>query len=131
MRTKSLGVDNKGRHTTTHRQLFRLPGGGLVIDTPGLRELQLLDGDLDTAFEDVDALAVECRFSDCAHTREPGCAVLAAVDDGRLELDRLRNWRQLQRELAANAARRDKRLHAARKARWRQISKDSRRRQPW
>jgi ribosome biogenesis GTPase len=131
MRTAELGVDNKGRHTTTHRELVRLPGGGLVIDTPGLRELQLLDGDLDTAFEDVDALAADCRFNDCAHTREPGCAVLAAVDEGRLELDRLRNWRKLQRELAANAARRDKRLAAARKARWREITRTMRRRQPW
>ena len=131
MRTAPLGFENKGRHTTTHRELVLLPGGGLVIDTPGLRELQLLDGDLDTAFEDVDVLALDCRFGDCAHTREPGCAVLAAVDDGRLELDRLRNWRKLQRELASNAARRDKRLAAARKARWRQHAKAMRQRERW
>jgi ribosome biogenesis GTPase len=131
MLTATLAADGTGRHTTTHRELVRLPGGSLVIDTPGLRELQLLDGDVDTAFEDVDALALDCRFSDCAHTREPGCAVLAAVDDGRLELDRLRSWRKLQRELAANAVRRDKRLHAARKARWRQQARAMRRRQPW
>ena len=120
MRTAELAADGTGRHTTTHRELLRLPGGALVIDTPGLRELQLFEGDVDAAFSDVEALAADCRFRDCAHQREPGCAVLAAVDNGVLELDRLRSWRKLQRELAAVAARRDKRLHAERKRRWKQ-----------
>ena len=122
MRTAALAEDGTGRHTTTHRELVRLPGGALAIDTPGLRELQFWDGDLDAAFEDIEALADECRFRDCAHAREPGCAVLAAVDDGRLELDRLRSWRKLQRELEAIAARTDHRLHAARKKRWKQLA---------
>ena len=113
-------ADGTGRHTTTHRELIRLPAGGLVIDTPGLRELQLWEGDTDTSFQDVQLLATECRFRDCAHQREPGCAVLAAVDNGVLELDRLRSWRKLQRELASIAARADKRLHAERKRRWKQ-----------
>jgi ribosome biogenesis GTPase len=91
-----------------------------VIDTPGLRELQLYDGDSGAAFSDIEELATECRFSDCAHVHEPNCAVLAAVDDGTLELDRLRSWRKLQRELAAIAARTDRRLHAERKRRWKQ-----------
>jgi ribosome biogenesis GTPase len=108
MRTREIRADDgKGRHTTTHRELVVLPGGGLVIDTPGLRELQLweaADG-LDAAFADVEELAAGCRFSDCAHTREPGCAVLAAVDDGGLELDRLRSYRELQRELLRQAIR--------------------------
>jgi len=120
MRTRDVAADGTGRHTTTHRELLRLPGGGLVIDTPGLRELQLFEGDLGAAFADVEALAAECRFRDCAHIREPGCAVLGAVDTGALELDRLRSWRKLQRELAAIQARTDKRLRAERKRRWKQ-----------
>jgi ribosome biogenesis GTPase len=120
MRIGELAADGTGRHTTTHRELLRLSGGGLVIDTPGLRELQLFEGDLGAAFSDVEELAADCRFRDCAHQREPGCAVLAAVDNGVLELDRLRSWRKLQRELASIAARADKRLHAERKRRWKQ-----------
>ena len=120
MRTAEVAADGTGRHTTTHRELLRMPSGGLVIDTPGLRELQLFEGDLSAAFADVEELGAECRFRDCAHQREPGCAVLAAVDNGVLELDRLRSWRKLQRELASIAARADKRLHAERKRRWKQ-----------
>jgi ribosome biogenesis GTPase len=120
MRTAEVAADGTGRHTTTHRELVRLTSGALVIDTPGLRELQFWEGDLDAAFEDIELLAVECRFRDCAHAREPGCAVLAAVDDGRLELDRLRSWRKFQRELEAIAARSDARLRIARKRRWKQ-----------
>jgi ribosome biogenesis GTPase len=120
MRTAALAADGTGRHTTTHRELVRLPEGALVIDTPGLRELQFWEGDLSAAFEDLDSLAAECRFRDCAHVTEPGCAVLGAVDDGRLELDRLRSWRKFQRELESIAARTDKRLRAERKKRWKQ-----------
>lgn len=126
MRTAALAPDGTGRHTTTHRELVRLPFGALVIDTPGLRELQLYEGDIDTSFHDVQLLAAECRFRDCAHTREPGCAVLAAVDDGRLELDRLRSWRKLQRELEAIAARTDRRLRLERKRRWKQHARSIR-----
>ena len=122
MPTRALAADGTGRHTTTHRELVRLPGGGLVIDTPGLRELQFWEGDLSAAFEDIEALALECRFRNCAHMREPACAVLAAVDNGMLELDRLRSWRKLQRELEAIAARTDTRLRIARKKRWKQIA---------
>jgi ribosome biogenesis GTPase / thiamine phosphate phosphatase len=128
MRTAMLAADGTGRHTTTHRELVLLPSGALAIDTPGLRELQLWDGDISAAFEDIEALAAECRFRDCAHEREPGCAVLAAVDDGRLELDRLRSWRKFQRELASIAARSDRRLRIARKKRWKQIAKVARER---
>jgi ribosome biogenesis GTPase len=120
MRTAEVAADGTGRHTTTHRELVRLTSGALVIDTPGLRELQFWEGDLGAAFEDIELLAVKCRFRDCAHAREPGCAVLAAVDDGRLELDRLRSWRKFQRELDAIAARSDARLRIARKRRWKQ-----------
>jgi ribosome biogenesis GTPase / thiamine phosphate phosphatase len=128
MRTAAVAADGTGRHTTTHRELVRLPGGALAIDTPGLRELQFWEGDLSAAFEDIELLAAECRFRDCAHAREPGCAVLAAVDDGRLELDRLRSWRKLQRELEAIAARTDHRLRVARKKRWKAIAAHARQR---
>jgi ribosome biogenesis GTPase / thiamine phosphate phosphatase len=128
MRTAAIAADGTGRHTTTHRELVQLPGGALVIDTPGLRELQFWEGDLNAAFEDIEALAAECRFRDCAHAREPGCAVLAAVDEGRLELDRLRSWRKLQRELEAIAARTDHRLRVARKKRWKEIAAHARQR---
>jgi ribosome biogenesis GTPase len=128
MRTAAVAADGTGRHTTTHRELVRLPGGALVIDTPGLRELQFWEGDVGAAFADIEALAAECRFRDCAHAREPGCAVLAAVDDGSLELDRLRSWRKFQRELEAIAARTDHRLRAARKKRWKEIAAHARQR---
>ena len=128
MRTRELASDGTGRHTTTHRELVLLPRGALVIDTPGLRELQFWEGDIGAAFEDIEALAAECRFRDCAHAREPGCAVLAAVDDGTLALDRLRSWRKFQRELEAIAARTDRRLSIARKKRWKQITAHARQR---
>lgn len=93
--------DDRGRHTTTHRQLVRLPGGGLLIDNPGVREIQLWSGDeaLGEAFEDVESLAATCRFRDCRHEDEPGCAVLQAVEDRRLAEERLESYRGLQREL--------------------------------
>ena len=103
--------DHKGRHTTTQRQLIVLPGGGLLIDTPGLRELQLWDtGEgLGAAFDDIEALAPACRFRDCRHDTEPGCAVKAAVADGRLEDRRLRSYLDLRREQASLAERQDER----------------------
>ena len=127
---RSDGV--RGRHTTTHRELIPLPGGGLLLDTPGMRELQLWEADdgLDTAFEDVAALAAECRFADCAHETEPGCAVLAAVDEGRLELSRLRSWRKLQRELRALALRQDQRARSEER-RKRRVQARSRRKAQW
>jgi len=126
MRTGAIATDGTGRHTTTHRELVQLTGGALVIDTPGLRELQFWEGDVGAAFEDIEALALECRFRDCAHAREPGCAVQAAVDDGTLALDRLRSWRKVQRELEAIAARTDHRLRAARKKRWKELAAHTR-----
>ena len=100
--TRSVREDGSGRHTTTRRELVLLPGGGLVVDNPGMRELHLwlADEGLEDAFEDIAELAVQCRFSDCRHSGEPGCAVQAAVDDGRLAAERWRSYRELQRELA-------------------------------
>lgn len=93
--------DSRGRHTTTHRELFILPDGGIIVDTPGMRELQLWEdeGGLDLAFGDISSLAADCRFSDCRHEREEGCAVLAAVSTGELEEKRLLNYRKTQKEL--------------------------------
>jgi ribosome biogenesis GTPase len=121
--------DDEGRHTTTHRQLLVLPGGGLVIDTPGLRELQLWDlgtDALDTTFADVEELAAACRFGDCTHEHEPGCAVLAAVEDGTLPDERLASWRKLQRELLAIAMRHDALLRKEEVRRWRLRAREGR-----
>ena len=103
--------DHKGRHTTTHRQLIVLPGGGLLIDTPGMRELQLWDGSdgIEAAFDDIEALAPGCRFRDCRHDLEPECAVKAAVAEGRLEERRLASYLELRGEQKALAARQDER----------------------
>lgn len=103
--------DGKGRHTTTHRQLVRLPGGGLLLDTPGMRELQLTDEEgLDAVFPEIAALAGECRFPDCRHEGEPGCAVQAAIAAGEVDPEALAHWRKLEKEARANARRHDVRL---------------------
>jgi ribosome biogenesis GTPase len=106
--------DDKGRHTTTHRELFVLPRGGLVIDTPGMRELGLMESEegLRTAFVDIEELAAGCRFSDCRHEREPGCAVQEAIRDGRLAPGRLENYRKLTREVAHQERQRDAQAQA-------------------
>ena len=122
----ALRRDGRGRHTTRHRQLIELPGGALVIDTPGLRELQLWEGDLDTAFADLAALAERCRFSDCGHETEPGCAVLAAIASGELDAARLASYRKLERELAAVQRRRGRRVSAKRKRKWHTRAYESR-----
>lgn len=98
--------DAKGRHTTTRRQLHQVPGGCLVLDTPGMRELQLTDvaSGIDDLFADVNALASACRFSDCAHQSEPGCAVKEAIQNGQLDESRLTRWRKLKSEEAFNSA---------------------------
>ena len=124
--TGGLRADGRGRHTTRHRELFALPGGALLIDTPGLRELQLWQGDVDEAFSDVVDLAAVCRFSDCGHETEPGCAVNTAIAGGTLDPERLKAYRKLQRELASIAARRDRRVGAEMKRRWRQRARESR-----
>ena len=113
--------DDRGRHTTTSRSLFMMPGGWLLIDMPGLREVQLwASGEqLDAGFDDVRALAESCRFRDCTHSGEPGCAVEASG----LDPDRLGNYRKLQRELDYLERKTDKRLMSETKARWKVIHK--------
>ncbi len=90
--------DDKGRHTTTHRQLFVLPDGGIVVDTPGMREIQITVNDLHKSFADIKELALTCKFGDCRHKSEPGCAVKKAIENGNLSEKRLANYNKLQQE---------------------------------
>ena len=124
MRTREVHRSGEGRHMTTHRELFELPGGGLIIDTPGLREAQLAAGDdgLGAAFEDIETLSQSCRFADCEHRSEPGCAVKAAIFEGSLDGARLVSYHKLQRELRSIAARSDARLRADERRKWKQIA---------
>jgi ribosome biogenesis GTPase len=112
--------DARGRHTTTHRELVLLPGGRLMLDTPGMRELGLWDAEagVATTFADVEALVAECRFRDCAHGAEPGCAVRAALVDGSLDEGRWRSYAKLQREAARFARRDDPRRQAELRKVW-------------
>ena len=127
---RGIRDDGRGRHTTTSRQLLMLPGGGVVIDTPGLRELTLWDADagLERAFADVDSFVQQCAFRDCRHTGEPGCAVLEAIDEGKLPDERFANYRKLEREREFLARRQDKALEIAERKRWKQIHKQNRER---
>lgn len=99
LETAETRSDGKGRHTTTRRELFELPNGGAVIDTPGMRELGLASADLSRSFSDIDELAARCRFSDCVHESEPGCAVKKAIEEGILDQRRLDSYRKLKKEL--------------------------------
>jgi len=124
--TRAVRVtDHRGRHTTTRRELIVVTGGALLIDTPGLRELQLWDGagGMDQTFDDIEALGAGCRFRDCRHDAEPGCAVKAAAEAGQLDLSRLDSYRQLHRERAFLAAQQDERASQERKRQARTISK--------
>ncbi|WNQ09710.1 ribosome small subunit-dependent GTPase A [Paenibacillus aurantius] len=115
--------DDKGKHTTTHRELVVLPQGGLLIDTPGMRELQLWEGTegLETSFRDVEELAESCRFHDCSHRKEPGCAVQEALQDGTLDQARFDSYVKLQKELAYQLRKEDKALQLAEKDKWKKI----------
>lgn len=115
-------ADGKGRHTTTTRDLLPLPAGGVLIDTPGLRGVGLYDAEagLSQVFSEIEQLAGDCRFQDCSHQSEPGCAVLAALDDGTLQHRRLDSYRKLLRENAWIASRTDQRLRAEMRREWKQ-----------
>jgi ribosome biogenesis GTPase len=117
-------ADGKGRHTTTTRDLLPLPGGGVIIDTPGLRGVGLWDAEsgVSQVFAEIGALARDCRFHDCSHQSEPGCAVLAALEDGTLSHRRLESYRKLLRENAWIASRTDQRLRAELRREWKQRS---------
>jgi ribosome biogenesis GTPase len=107
-------ADGKGRHTTAYRNLVPVPGGGAVLDTPGIRGVGLLDTaqGLDQAFTDIAELAAQCRFGDCRHQAEPGCAVQVALRTGELAPRRLESWRKLRREVEAESARQAVRLRS-------------------
>ncbi|MCM3630025.1 ribosome small subunit-dependent GTPase A [Paenibacillus glycanilyticus] len=119
MATQGIREDDaRGRHTTTHRELFLLPGGTLVMDTPGMRELQLWDAHegLEQTFSDIEELASLCRYRDCSHDSDPGCAVLQAIDNGTLEAKRLHNYKKTARELSHIARKENSIAKKAKKA---------------
>lgn len=122
------GSDGRGRHTTTRRDLLLLPSGALLVDTPGMRELALWDGGGDAGFPDVAALVQACRFRDCAHGAEPGCALRAAVHAGRLDADRLASWEKIAREEAWLACRQDEGLARAERERWKSLTRGAKER---
>lgn len=128
MRTRGLRADGRGRHTTVTRELHLVPGGGAILDTPGMRSIGLAGRDaIDDVFPEVESLAESCRFADCAHESEPGCAVLAAVASGDLPERRLASYRKLLREAQHQAARTDARLRAELEAVWKQRRRSGRR----
>lgn len=120
--------DDRGKHTTTTRQLILLPAGGMLIDTPGMRELQMWanEEDVSEAFAEIEALAQQCRFRNCQHDREPGCFVQQAIAQGMLDIQRLRSFQKLQRELNHLATKQDRKAYLAEKERWKQIHKAAR-----
>jgi ribosome biogenesis GTPase len=122
--------DGRGRHVTSWRELLTVPGGGVIIDTPGLRELQLWtdDQNLEGSFEDIARLARQCHFSNCTHRTEPGCAVRQALEDGRLDESRYQSHVKLQREVAYLTARRSQKERLRQKSKMKQIAKRSRER---
>ncbi|MEW5734809.1 MAG: ribosome small subunit-dependent GTPase A [Thermodesulfobacteriota bacterium] len=126
MRTGEVRADDsRGRHITTSRQLVLLPSGGLLLDTPGMRELQLADEDgLDAVFGDIAELACRCRFRDCSHDTEPGCAVKAAVESGELDVERLWHYRKLTREARANELRSDEHRRRQAERVWGQLANE-------
>lgn len=121
--TREVGNDDKGRHTTTRRELIELPNGAFVIDTPGMRELGMWDSNagIDTAFSDIEELSRRCKYADCTHTSEPGCAVLAAVADGTLDAARPESYRKLKAENAYAAD--SSRYLEAKRAKFKEIAK--------
>ena len=99
LETNGIRNDDKGKHTTTYRQLLLVPQGGVVIDTPGMRELGIVNADLDKSFSDIEELAKRCKFSDCCHENEPKCAVREAIEAGLIDMKRLQSYKKLQKEL--------------------------------
>ncbi|HAX48839.1 MAG TPA: ribosome small subunit-dependent GTPase A, partial [Bacteroidetes bacterium] len=125
MNVSEIGLyKDKGRHTTTHRELTLVPGGGLIIDTPGMREIQMWEGaeGLSELFEDIEKLIVECKFSDCKHESEPGCAVKGAIEKGELDEGRFRSYKKLLSEVSYFERKQDKKAQLEEKKKWKKIS---------
>ena len=120
--------DDKGRHTTTHRELFIIPSGGVLIDTPGMREFQLWDNSqsLDSGFKDVEEFAAACKFTDCQHNNEPGCAIQEALDTGALSADRYDSYLKLKKELAFLERKIDRAAQIEERNKWKRITKGMR-----
>ena len=114
----------KGKHTTTSRDLIMMPQGGMVIDNPGIREIAFweVDNGILSAFPEIEKLGLECRFTDCSHTHEPGCRVLRAVDEGEIPRERLENYRKMKRELAYLSHRQHKSADRVEKERWKEVA---------
>ena len=126
--TREIRADGKGRHTSVRRELVPIPGGGAIIDTPGLRGIGLHSAEegLAATVPDIEELAEQCRFRDCTHQHEPGCAVQEASETGSLSARRLDSWLHLQRELAWMASRTDARLRAEQVKKWKKITEANR-----
>lgn len=124
--------DGRGRHVTSRRQLVRLPEGGLVLDTPGMRELQIVDEQgLGAVFDDIASVSARCRFKDCRHQSEPGCAVTAAVASGEIEAERLAHYQKLEQEALAYEQRHDERLRRHSGRNWGQLHDEAARLRRW
>lgn len=130
MEVRDIRVDGRGRHTTTSRHLVMLPGGGMLLDTPGMRTVLMWGGEegVAQAFEDIAELAAGCRFGDCTHASEPGCAVRGALAAGSLDAGRFQSYLKLQREVRHQAMKSDHRLRLAEQRKWRRIHLEARRR---
>jgi ribosome biogenesis GTPase len=130
MRVQAIREDDRGRHTTTSRHLLMLPGGGMLLDTPGMRTVLMWEGEegLAQAFQDIEEIAVRCKFRDCGHGAEPGCAVQAALESGALDAGRFRNYRKVGREILHEAKKTNVRLRMEEARRWRKIMLEQRRR---
>lgn len=125
--------DDRGRHTTTHRELILLPSGGLLIDTPGMREIQIWAGDdsLQDTFADINAIAKQCRFRNCQHDLEPGCAVKQVLEDGTLDYQRFLSYQKLQKELDYLDRKQDQKASLVEKEKWKKITKALRKKHKW
>ncbi len=121
-------ADSRGRHTTTHRELHRLSDGRLLLDTPGLRELQLWGNtdSADAAFPEIEELSDQCRFRDCRHENEPGCAVRVGLEEGIIEPERFDSWLELRKELRWLESRRDDKAKRELEQKWMEIARFSR-----
>ena len=130
LETSATSAAGRGRHTTSHRELVPLPSGALLLDTPGMRELQLWANEevLDTTFSEIAQFSSECKFSDCSHTSEPGCAIRRALGDGTLSQERWSSYTKLQREIRALEIRKDARLRSEERKKWAKFSKAEERR---
>jgi ribosome biogenesis GTPase len=117
--------DERGKHTTTHRELFVMPRGGLLLDTPGMRELQLLVSErgLRETFDEIEEVALLCRFTDCRHENEPGCAIREALAAGSLDAERYRNYQKMQAEMRQLETRQDQRKSQEEKSRVKRITR--------